>query len=405
MSESHNSVTTTTVCRPRCWTREETQCLIAGSHLGARTLASELGRSACSVEHRANRLGLSLKQEWSQVCLKCGADLPPRGEHGRPRLYCSEACRTANHKEDARESHRRWREIHEPRVNYPEITCRQCGRVFLPKAKNQRYCSKQCMRRAFLERHRDEWAAAREAAAKESVYGGRAWEIDLDRPGAAGQKVWARNPLSWQPSAREWHLVAAGAMRKEGFAIPLSCACSSWEVDWSKVRRSGSGAAWARSPNNAVAKLREWHWAQKKTLKKAGLKWPYEGRPNRSVNKSGYVSVCRTFFSAEEVALLEPMFGRGGKGRIMEHRAVMALWLGHPLSSSDDVHHINGKKDDNRIKNLMLATTRRDHHRQHARVIRELSEANWRIILLERCLRENGLAHVIDDPEFAGRLC
>jgi len=46
-------------------------------------------------------------------------------------------------------------------------------------------------------------------------------------------------------------------------------------------------------------------------------------------------------------------------GRILEHRVKVENYLGRYLKKNELIHHINGKKDDNRLSNLYLFNRRK----------------------------------------------
>lgn len=63
------------------------------------------------------------------------------------------------------------------------------------------------------------------------------------------------------------------------------------------------------------------------------------GRRERFIDNAGY---ARTYASSDSYEM------------VLEHRLVMSNYLGRPLRRNENVHHINGKRDDNRLENLEL---------------------------------------------------
>ena len=52
-------------------------------------------------------------------------------------------------------------------------------------------------------------------------------------------------------------------------------------------------------------------------------------------------------------------------GYVREHRIIIENILGRLLQSNEQVHHVNGNKSDNRIKNLIVLNSNSAHMRYH----------------------------------------
>ena len=80
----------------------------------------------------------------------------------------------------------------------------------------------------------------------------------------------------------------------------------------------------------------------------------HKWKGGRWTHKSGYVYV----YTPEHPAA-------NHDGYVLEHRLIMEAKLGRYLMAFEDVHHINGIRDDNRPENL-VALTKREHGFLHS---------------------------------------
>jgi hypothetical protein len=129
-----------------------------------------------------------------------------------------------------------------------------------------------------------------------------------------------------------------------------------------------------KSGNRGKFCTRECRYAHLRTLT-GPAHHSYGKRKYKVRKKYGYVVLLPSELSPEDLKLFQNM---GNKFYMFEHRLVMARMLGRPLKTSEAVHHLNGKKDDNRPENLYMM-----EHAEHGRLHQET------IKLVERLKREN----------------
>ncbi|KKN70066.1 hypothetical protein LCGC14_0435130 [marine sediment metagenome] len=87
---------------------------------------------------------------------------------------------------------------------------------------------------------------------------------------------------------------------------------------------------------------------RRKLCEKHYMRWHRWGSPNithRASTGSGYI--CKVY--GYKIITINGH-------QVREHRYLMEQHLGRPLTDSEETHHINGNKIDNRIKNMKILT-------------------------------------------------
>jgi len=98
--------------------------------------------------------------------------------------------------------------------------------------------------------------------------------------------------------------------------------------------------------------------SKKQRLKLSRIHFERQGGEYRKKTKYGYV------------LLYEPEHPNSNSGnRIFEHRIMMEKKIGRYLKKNEIVHHLNGKKDDNRLENLYLVSSIKEHNEREVRKI------------------------------------
>ena len=150
--------------------------------------------------------------------------------------------------------------------------------------------------------------------------------------------------------------------------IETTCAeCGKTFRTWPRTLRRVKNPTCSRQCNGK-ARGREWAKIGAEAQKKRGPYLPRYGADNPAWK--GGVTLKRPKGNYRGVRYVRcppgylPM--ARADGYIMEHRLVMAQWIGRMLTRQECVNHINRNPSDNRRENLELYPTNADHKRGEA---------------------------------------
>lgn len=194
-------------------------------------------------------------------------------------------------------------------------SCPACLFLFTPKHKKQESCSRPCAMRLNGERHKKPLSERNGVTLTCSVCAKEYW-----KPAA-----WVRNPKN-PVCSRECNGVNRGK-------------------EWAAHGHKGAAAVSSESRKRGAEKMR----GERNPAWKGGVTY---------FNKKGNYHKQRIKY----VRCPEPLKAMSRKdGYVMEHRLVVAQALGRTLTRQEVVHHANHDAEDNRLENLMLFASNKEH--------------------------------------------
>ena len=106
------------------------------------------------------------------------------------------------------------------------------------------------------------------------------------------------------------------------------------------------------------------------------------------------------------ITILLPSHPNAGKnGYVSEHVLVMSQFIKRTIAKHEVVHHINGIKDDNRLKNLVLMTRSQHHSHHHKGLQKPNSLKNLNVRHIKDVQRVPHPPCICGRPYYAAKQC